>query len=319
MGYDKYFLQKCLFASFITAVNVTVISLANTYSSQWYFVQIPLMLVLFFNVMAILLSVIGALIKRNKKLPYDCIHPTTVGYFIPCYNESSEEINNSLNSFYEQVCMDKHTQMYLTVCDGRKRAAENSMSTDKLLKEEVFPNSRVSYLKGAYDGADSTHIDVEILTGTAPSGYPYFTIIKDQNCGKRDSIALMRRLFYAFNTQKCPPGISQQLLLMFTSFLRSYGILNLEFVIGVDADTAFENNCSIELLSEISRKKNILASSGMVKVTFPDGSSFKDKLWEGYQHVEYLAGQGLLRNQQNLTQQKINCLPGCLNITRVCE
>jgi len=55
-----------------------------------------------------------------------------------------------------------------------------------------------------------------------------------------------------------------------------------------------------------------------VKVTFPKEESFKNMLWQGYQHVEYITGQGLLRNQQNLTQKKINCLPGCLNITRIC-
>jgi hypothetical protein len=61
-----------------------------------------------------------------------------------------------------------------------------------------------------------------------------------------------------------------------------------------------------------------MATSGMVKVTFPEKDSIVNRIWQGYQHVEYLAGQGFMRNQQNLTQQKINCLPGCLNITRVC-
>lgn len=55
----------------------------------------------------------------------------------------------------------------------------------------------------------------------------------------------------------------------------------------------------------------------MVKVQFTADTYF-GKLMEYYQHVEYIAGQGFMRNQQNLTQQKINCLPGCLNITRVC-
>ena len=55
----------------------------------------------------------------------------------------------------------------------------------------------------------------------------------------------------------------------------------------------------------------------MVKVQFTADTCI-GKLMECYQHVEYIAGQGFLRNQQNLTQQKINCLPGCLNITKVC-
>lgn len=90
MPYNKYFLQKTMFAILITVINVTAISFAWTYSSYWYFVQIPLMFILFFNLMTVILSVTCSLIKRDKKLPYDLVPPTTVGYFIPCYNESSQ-------------------------------------------------------------------------------------------------------------------------------------------------------------------------------------------------------------------------------------
>lgn len=70
MAYNKYFLQKTVFAALITIVNVLCMSLAYTYSSYWYFVQIPLLIVLFFNIATVFLAVICGLIKRNKKLPY---------------------------------------------------------------------------------------------------------------------------------------------------------------------------------------------------------------------------------------------------------
>lgn len=89
MAYNKYFLQKCVFASLLTLINTSAISLAYAFSSYWYFVQAPLLLVLFFNLTTVLLSIICAVVKRDKKLPYDLVPPTTVGYFIPCYNESA--------------------------------------------------------------------------------------------------------------------------------------------------------------------------------------------------------------------------------------
>lgn len=86
MAFNKYFFQKCLFASSITIINVTAISVAYVFSSYWYFVQIPLMLVLFFNMATVIMSIICAICKRSKRVPADLLPPTTVGYFIPCYN-----------------------------------------------------------------------------------------------------------------------------------------------------------------------------------------------------------------------------------------
>lgn len=141
--------------------------------------------------------------------------------------------------------MQKHRQFYFTVCDGRKLGSGNALSTDKILKQEVFPNCQSVLVKSGYASAEGAPIDLELLTGTCPNGNPYFTIIKEQNMGKRDSIAIMRRLFYAFNTQRCPPMINPDLLVLFTDLMKAYGIFQVQFVIGVDADTVFEPNCSI--------------------------------------------------------------------------
>lgn len=175
------------------------------------------------------------------------------------------------------------------------------------------------FIKSAYCNSEGAMVDVEVLYGTCPNQKPFFVIIKERNSGKRDSIGIARRLFFSFNTQQCCAFVNPSLLSMFTNFMKSNGVFNVQFIVGVDADTIFEPDCTVELLSEICRKPSIMATSGMVKVEFAENQTFKNRLWEGYQHVEYLAGQGLMRNQQNLTQQKINCLPGCLNITRICE
>lgn len=159
--------------------------------------------------------------------------------------------------------------------------------------------------------------------GETATKSPYFVIIKGKNQGKRDSIAIIRRLCYNFNLKESGQSpsdthISSTLLNIFQAHLGEYNIHNLDYIVGVDADTIFQADCTSQMLREIERKKNILATTGMVKVNFT-ADTWLGKAMEGYQHVEYIAGQGFMRNQQNLTQQKINCLPGCLNITRVCS
>lgn len=134
MPYNKYFLQKCLFASTITIINAFSISLAYTFSTYWYLVQTPLLLVLFFNISTVFLALFCSMVKRNKRVPFEAIPPTTIGYFIPCYNESSTEIRNTLDSFFGQTSIEKHRQFYLTVCDGRKQGSGNILSTDRILK-----------------------------------------------------------------------------------------------------------------------------------------------------------------------------------------
>lgn len=108
--------------------------------------------------------------------------------------------------------MNRHLQLFITVCDGRKQGAGNCKSTDKILIEDVFPNSQATEIKGSYLNGEGVPIDTEILMGTSPNNFPYFVIIKKQNQGKRDSITIMRRLLYAFNKQIPPPDVSWALL-----------------------------------------------------------------------------------------------------------
>ena len=37
------------------------------------------------------------------------------------------------------------------------------------------------------------------------------------------------------------------------------------------------------------------------------------------QYEEYISGQSIVRLQQKLTSEKITCLPGSLNVIRICK
>jgi hypothetical protein len=55
-----------------------------------------------------------------------------------------------LNSFIHQSEIEQHGKVYVAVCDGRKRGAGNDLSTDKILSETVFPNSRSIMIQKGY-------------------------------------------------------------------------------------------------------------------------------------------------------------------------
>lgn len=55
-----------------------------------------------------------------------------------------------MNSFINQIEIESHGKVYVAVCDGRKRAATNDRSTDKILSETVFPNSKQVRIQKGY-------------------------------------------------------------------------------------------------------------------------------------------------------------------------
>ena len=102
MSYNKMFLQKLGFASGLTLINTSLISVCYVYGNYWFAVQIPLLLIFLFQMVSILLILALSLIKKDRKILRKNIPPLNICYFIPCYNESAEEINNTMISFLSQ-------------------------------------------------------------------------------------------------------------------------------------------------------------------------------------------------------------------------
>lgn len=86
MGYNKLFIQKLAFASFLTIVNVLLVSLCYSFTQKWYIVQLPLLIIFAFQMVSILLIVLLSALKKDRRLPRNFIRPLNICYFIPCYN-----------------------------------------------------------------------------------------------------------------------------------------------------------------------------------------------------------------------------------------
>ena len=88
----------------------------------------------------------------------------------------------------------------------------------------------------------------------------------------------------------------------------------IHYIIGVDADTILDYNCSYQLIGTIEKDKNIHGCVGYVDVKTDTNPC---DLFILYQYGEYMFEQCLKRQAQSLSTHKVNCLSGCNQILRV--
>jgi chitin synthase len=109
---------------------------------------------------------------------------------------------------------------------------------------------------------------MELYTGLY-NMVPYILLVKDTNYGKRDGLVIVRRLLHQYNEKVLDSIISHPLISkkfmedIFIEFNKIYDT-NIEYLIGVDADTIFESNCIDELLKEITKRPKIMGTVGFV-------------------------------------------------------
>jgi chitin synthase len=86
-------------------------------------------------------------------------------------------------------------------------------------------------------------------------------------------------------------------------------------LIGMDADTVFDDDCIYELLEQ-SRYAHTVGVCGYVAVDWKDSNW---NLWRLYQSAEYTIAQCLRRLHQSMVTHKVSCLPGCCQLLKICE
>ncbi|KAH9203656.1 chitin synthase-domain-containing protein [Leptodontidium sp. 2 PMI_412] len=238
---------------------------------------------------------------------------------IPCYNETEDELRNSLDSLVEQKGIEKHRQALFIMVDGRVRGPGMEETTADALLNTILTEKTLSVtIKNAYTGWDNSPMDIILQKGTY-KGLSYMCIVKMQNKGKRDGLILLRSFAYMFNLRNENPAtiLSQRLFGEMASFvLDDCGIDNFHSIVGMDADTIFDPWCIYHLVSELSRYPNCYGVCGVVTVDFKDGDW---NLWRLMQNAAYTISQGLPRLHQSTVTHKVSCLPGCCQILKVCE
>jgi chitin synthase len=103
---------------------------------------------------------------------------------------------------------------------------------------------------------------------------------------------------------------------MFDLFKKNYHT-NIDYIIGIDADTIFDYNCSYELVQCIEKDATIHGCVGYVDILPSSTKLGNYSPFILYQYGEYMFSQCLRRYAQSTITQKVNCLSGCNQILRV--
>ena len=91
-------------------------------------------------------------------------------------------------------------------------------------------------------------------------------IVKQLNYGKRDSLVLVRRMCNLYNNRiHTHDLISTKLINNVHKFLKKIYINNIDYIIGIDADTIFDYNCTYQLINTIDNGDCILVYIKMYK------------------------------------------------------
>jgi chitin synthase len=305
--------QKYSVLAFLLCINLTTIITFSFYTDKWYVYLFILALATLVNASSVLL-VLGHKIQADPKtqlqLKYRIKHANYI-YIVPCYNESQEELQTSLDSLCQQHRLQGDRCSLLIICDGKVIGRDNIEATNIILMKILECTSQP--IKYAYMTWDSENNTVEMYTGVYKC-LPYLLIVKDRNYGKRDSLVLARKIVYNYNTQIVEDKMIPSFMMIYLGNYMSTVYDKVDYIIGIDADTVFDYHCSYELIRAMETDEMIHGCVGLVDIC-PKMNPWN--LFVLYQYAEYSFAQCLRRHTQSLITEKVSCLSGCNQILRV--
>ncbi len=318
--------QKYMVLTFLFFLNTTFVTTFIRFNHYWYIFVIFLALesvINSFNILCILWNQL-----KTKGITYRFVKKNYL-YVIPCYNESEEELTASLNSLTNQYSSTDDNRALFIVCDGKVIGQGNEISTDNILKKILNVIDVAEFYE--YETWDKTKNIVKIYKGTYLDKINYILCIKERNYGKRDSLVLVRSLCYQYNqdiaknqteeqTKKekekiqDKDGKNNELFLSISNTFKDIFKTELDYIIGIDADTVFDYYCSNELIKTMLMNPDVYGCVGYVDIS-PAMNKYSPFVL--YQYAEYMYAQCLKRYAQSVITGKVNCLSGCNQILRV--
>ena len=311
-------IQKYIIIGFLFSINAITITTFITYLDKWYIYLFILSLATIINSSSVLLLVGNKLFYKNKNK--DIIHrvkPFNYIYVIPCYNESEEELTLSIQSIAQQHQLPHDKRGMLIICDGKVTGSGNLDSTNIILMKILNQLNEPSIHE--YITWDNEKNRIEVYSGIYEYGQykiDYLLIIKNKNYGKRDSLVLARKVCYNYNMKIISDNMvnSDMMAYIGPMFNEIYSNNNIDYIIGIDADTIFDYNCSYELIKVMENDNTVHGCVGYVDI-YPKMNS--RSIYVLYQYAEYMFAQCLRRQAQSHITGKVTCLSGCNQILRV--
>lgn len=303
--------QKYIILTILFSINILLASLFIKYQSNWYiFIFILAISSGLYSINSILLFFKKCF--NNDDMIYDIKRlndPKNYLYIVPCYNESEMELTNTLISIVYQKINNNDKRSIVIVCDGMVKGNSNNMTTDKILLNIL--NNKKTPCKFEYKTREGVMNKLDIYNGVF-NNIDYILLVKKTNAGKRDSLVLIRKLCYQYNKLTNEFNSNVYLNNILSSIYKSQPI---DYIVGIDADTIFDYNCTYELIKSMDINDNIHGCVGFVDINMKMNSIFNPFIL--YQHAEYIFAQCLKRQAQSNITHKVNCLSGCCQILRI--
>lgn len=320
----SYFYQKIIIISIIFLVNSLFIILNAFFPKYWFiYISVLCLSTLVNGISVVLLSSKTKSVIKKKNEPIILFNKNLL-YIVPCYNESQIELESTINSLVEQKYTDNCLKTMVIVCDGKVNGKGEILSTDKILLKILEEGIQYQCeVNGAYKNWNGEDIDIDLCTGIYKK-MPFICISKNINVGKRDSLVLIRSLAYLYG-QRAIDGeqfklsgfkINKEILDIFNNFSQTNKVKHYDYIIGTDADTVFDKECSYQLIKKAEDNPNTVGVCGFVKIS---NECNKWSPWVLYQNAEYTSAQCLRRLEQSEITKKVSCLPGCVQLLKVCN
>jgi len=307
--------EKYLILTILFIVNTVLSTTFIIYENKWYVFLFILALASITNSLnSILLIFYKMFIKKEEK--YRTSDDNYI-YLVPCYNESKQELKSTLDSLDRQLLFHKDNKLLIIICDGKVKGSGNNKSTDRILTEDILNNTNNNIFIKAYKSWDGEYNNLDIYNGKYKS-LNYILLIKDKNIGKRDGLTLIRKLLYTYNkTINNNVSINYEFLKYFHDKLSThFNNEKIDYIIGTDADTVFDELCTEQLLKTMHNNNKTVGCVGFVDIS-PECNKYS--LYTLYQYAEYIYAQCLKRQQQSNITNKVSCLSGCVQILKICE
>lgn len=187
--------QKYGVLTILFIINTILSTTSIIYDSKWYIFIMILALSTMMNsfyVLSLLINWIYNLFttKETTYYLYNENDPN-LAIFVPCYNETIDELNLTYNSIYNQKNLSNKKILY-TICDGNNETSKSVINIFKPYISEAYK------VLNAYKTWDNVFEPLNIYFGYR-NNFGFVIIVKEKNKGKRDSLTLLRRILHYYN------------------------------------------------------------------------------------------------------------------------
>ena len=310
---NKITIEKYYIICLLVSINLLLSTTFIIYSHYWYIYLVILASQSIINSFSVICLLLKRILFGYIDPEINRIEPKNYIYIVPCYNESEEELTNSINSIVLQRTVENDKRMLFIICDGKATGTNNSISTDMILKKILNINQLGEYYIYKTWDTDNSLKMYHGKYSYSNISIPYILFIKEHNYGKRDSLVLARRLCYRYNI--CRTDEDDLTSDMYDIFSKNYKT-QIDYIIGIDADTIFEYNTSYRLIGSIYNRMDVYGCVGYIDI---NNFNYNYNYFNLYQYGEYTFAQCLKRNAQSSITGKVSCLSGCNQILRISE